>query len=194
MTPEQIAAQVAAAHSATKGRKATWDERAKRAATIERNPPAMSVHEAKFARSLDRIGVPWRREVAVGIYNLDFTLGSVGVEILGGEWHAYKGERHPRRVKYILGEGWALVYVWATSNYPLTRAAAEYCVAFAQEVSRNPALRGEYRVIRGDAHLIASGRDELDEFTLEQSARNSLNLTPSEIGKMGASARYGRKY
>src|SRR5690606_16633099 len=39
MTPEQIAAQVAAAHVAAKGRKATWEERAKRAATVERNPP-----------------------------------------------------------------------------------------------------------------------------------------------------------
>ena len=194
MSVDERRAQAAAANRAATGRVATWAERAKRAATVERKPPAMSVHESHFADMLSERGVPWRREVAVGIYNLDFALGSVGVEILGGEWHAHKGERHPRRIKHILSEGWALTYVWATPNYPLTDDAAEYCVAFAQEVSRDPSLIGEYRVIRGDAHLIASGRGELDQFALEQSARNGLNLTPSEIGKMGASARYGRDY
>lgn len=194
MTAEEIAAQTAAAHAATKGRKATWEERAKRAATVEIKPAPMSNHEATFAGYLDQLGIPWRREVAVGIYNIDFAIGSIAVEILGGEWHAYKGERHPRRIKYILSQGWALVYIWATPNYPLTLASAEHCVTLAQEASRNPAVIGEYRVIRGDAHEIARGRDELDEFSLEQSARNSANLTPSEIGKLGASTRYGRDY
>lgn len=175
MTSDEIAAQVEAAHIASKGRKATWSERAKRAATVERKPPAMSNHEAAFARMLIERNVAYRREVAVGIYNVDFTIGSVGVEVLGGEWHSYKRERHPRRMKYILNQGWSLVYLWATTNHPMTGAAAEYCVAFAQEVSRTPSLIGEYRVIRGDAHLIASGRDELDEFALEVSARDRAN-------------------
>lgn len=186
MTVEERLSQAAAAHVAATGRKHTFEERAKRARTVERQPPAMSVHEQTFADHLNELGVPFRREAAVGIYNLDFAIGSVGVEILGGEWHAYKGERHPRRIKYILGQNWSLVYVWATQGFPLTLTAAKYCVAYAQQVSREPSLIGEYRVIRGDAQLVASGRDQLDEFSLEQASRYGINIPPSERRFMGA--------
>ncbi len=192
MTDEQRAAQCAAAHLAATGRKKTWAEQAKRAASRESNPPAMSIHESTFANMLTDKGIPWRREVAVDIYNVDFTIGSVAVEILGGEWHAYKGERHPRRIKEILNAGWSLIYLWSTTNHPITAAAAEYCIAYAQQVSRNPSLIGEYRVIRGDAHLITAGRGELDQFALEQSARDSVKRTPSELAAHASSIRWQR--
>ncbi len=193
MTAEEIAAQTAAAHAASKGRRAARAERVKRAATVEAKPPAMSVHEAKFAGFLDQLGATWRREVAVDIYNVDFTIGPVAVEILGGEWHAYKGERHPRRIKKILDSGWALVYLWSTDHFPLTITAAEYCVTFAQQASREPSLIGEYRVIRGDAHLITTGRDELDQFSLEHAARHCIDsaehVRRAVAGRAAAKAR-----
>lgn len=163
MTPEARRAQATAAHNASRGRKAAWDERCRVASGRERNPPELSVHERPFAGWLAERDIPYRREVAVGPYNLDFAVGSVAVEILGGEWHAYKA-RHAHRTPYILDQRWAIAFVWSTANCPMTSSAADYVVAFANEVTRNPALIGEYRVVRGDGHLITSGRADDGQF------------------------------
>lgn len=164
MTPAERLNQAAAAHEAVRGRKVPHDERCKSALGRQRNPPAMSEPEARFADWLAERHVPYGREVAVGPYNLDFAIGAVGVEILGGEWHADKKARHSRRTPYILSGGWSLCFVWSTINHPMTAAAAEHVIAYANKVSRDPSALGEYRVIRGDGNLIASGRCEDDEF------------------------------
>lgn len=72
----------------------------------------------------------------------------------------------------------------------MTRHAAKYCVAIAQQATWNPSMIGQYRVIRGDGHEIATGREDLDEFTLEHAARDSLNLTPSERAALASIARW----
>lgn len=173
MTLAERKAQTAAANVAATGRKATWDERAKRASTVERKPPAMSRHERQFAVWLTKRHATYRREVAVGIYNVDFAVGPVAVEILGGEWHSYKTARHASRTPYILNQGWAMVFVWATANHSMTAAVAEYVIAFADEVRRDPSLMGEYRVIRGDGHVIATGRADDGQFSGIAAARDS---------------------
>lgn len=175
MSAAERLAQVSAAHRSNRGRVQTFDSRSRYAAAREKNPPAMSAPEAAFADWLGQRGIPYRREVAVGIYNLDFALGSVGVEILGGEWHAEKKARHGRRTPYILSEGWSLCFLWDTVNHPMTLAAAEQVITYAQHVSRNPATIGEYRVIRGDGNLIASGRCDDGEFAGVPPARDSVN-------------------
>jgi very-short-patch-repair endonuclease/predicted HTH domain antitoxin len=163
MTPEERAAQAAAAHEAVRGRTCSFEERCRSAKGRERNPVPMSDHEAAFAAWLTERNVPYRREVAVGPYNVDFAVGSVAVEVLGGEWHASKAI-HARRTPYILGQGWALAFVWAVPNHPLTAQAAEEVVAYANLVSRNPTLLGQYRVIRGDGHTITIGRCDDGQF------------------------------
>ena len=115
-TTEERAAITAAANAAARGRKSTIEERSKRALTEQARPRAMSVHEAQFASLLDAQHVEWQREIACGPYNLDFTIGPVAVEILGGNWHAYKTAKHAHRSKYVLDAGWCLVYVWSTVN------------------------------------------------------------------------------
>lgn len=170
--PQRI--NTTAANAAARGRKATFKERCLRALTEQANPRPMSVHEARFAEFLDGMGADWKREIACGPYNLDFTVGPVAVEVLGGNWHAYKTARHALRSEYVLNAGWCLVYVWSTANWPLTSKAAEYVVSLANEASGNPSLIGEYRVIRGDAHEITAGRGQFDNFTNEFSPRGCL--------------------
>ena len=187
-TVEERAAITAAANVAARGRKARPDEAVKRALTNERSPKPMSVHEAQFARLLDAQRVEWQREIACGPYNIDFIVGPVAVEILGGSWHAQKTARHARRSEHILNAGWTLCYVWSTVNWPLTSKAAEYVVALADQASRNPALVGEYRVIRGDAHEIAAGRGQLDNLTNELLPRGSLN--PEEQARRASLIRW----
>lgn len=164
MSPEQRAEQAAAAHAAVRGRKSSWYERCRIAKTRQWNPPALSRHEQIFESNLRNRDIPYRREVAIGPYNVDFTLGPVAVEILGGEWHLDKVERHGERTPYILSEGWCLAFVWAVENYPLGPGAANQVITFANSASWNPTLLGEYRVVRGDGYLIARGRCDDGEF------------------------------
>jgi very-short-patch-repair endonuclease len=159
MTAAERKAQAAAAHAASTGRIATWEERCLRAATVEQRPPAMSRHEQQ----------------AVGPYNIDFTVGTVAVEVLGGEWHGYKATRHARRTPYILDQGWSMAFLWATANCPMTHAAADYVIAFADELARDPSPGREYRVVRGDGYLIARGCRDDDEFAGIPAARHGAN-------------------
>jgi very-short-patch-repair endonuclease len=138
----------------------------------------MSVHEAQFATWLDERDIPYIREMAIDKYNVDFALdGPIAVEILGGEWHGTRKKtlRHSERTPQILDAGWLLLFVWATPAFPLTPTCADYTVALLKEASRDPSLIGEYRVIRGDAQLLARARAEDYHRTGIPSARKGSN-------------------
>lgn len=192
MTAEERAAQAKAANIAATGRKATWEERCIRAQTIERNPRPLSGHEQQFAHWLDGRQISYRREVAVGIYNVDFTVGSIAVEILGGEWHAYK-TGHATRTPHILDQGWNLLFIWATINCPMTDATADYTITLMDELRRNPTSIREYRVIRGDGYLLARGSRDSEEFSGIIPSRSCLDdiTTKSWIGKRANDIRNG---
>lgn len=187
MTIEQRRQQASAAHEASRGRQASMAERCKRAETVERSPGPMSAHEQQFAGWLNERGIPFRREVAVGPYNVDFGIGPIAVEILGGEWHLEKNARHSQRTPYILDQGWSLAFVWATPNCPMTSKAAEQVITWANQFSRDPSSLSEYRVIRGDGHIIATGT-EGNEFTGIPASRSGLNR--SEVGRLGCLVRW----
>lgn len=166
-TAEQRSAITAAAHDAVRGTTLTEEHlvrmaQAKEAAGRGRR---FSRHEESLNNWLREHGVNAVREKAVGKYNIDLAIAPIAVEVLGGNWHAYKAT-HAQRTPYILNEGWMLLFVWAIRRAPLCVEAGEYIVALADEARRNPALRGQYRVIRGDGKLVASGCADDNEFPL----------------------------
>lgn len=159
VTPAERRTKVQPAHEGRRRRPITEEGYERRARTREANPAPMSNHEAQFAAWLSERNVAYVREKAVGRYSVDFAVGSIAVEILGGNWHsrASKRSRHDRRTPYILDKGWNILFVWAASNYPMTSAVADYLVAFIDEMSRNPPAVRQYRVVRGDGQLLAGG-------------------------------------
>lgn len=174
-TREERRAITAAANAALRGIPQPEEHRAKIALTRQARPPAMSIHEGQLAGWLAERNVTYTREKAVGRYNLDFAIETVAVEVLGGEWHnsRVKTVIHGRRTPYILDQGWAIAFVWATPSHPMTETVTEKVVAYVDEVRRNPSLIGEYRVIRGDGQLLARGRKEDYERTGIMPARDS---------------------
>lgn len=165
MTARQRRAQVAAAHEATRGRKATREERIKRALTVEGFPDsAISDHERVIAGLLAERGVPFTPQKAVDVFNIDIALNvcheditlygpPIAVEVYGGGWHAYGSHkrRHPKRVKYLLNHGWHVVIVWVdVTKHPAGAGVADYLVSFLEHSRRLPAGRREYRVVWGD--------------------------------------------
>lgn len=169
MTADERKRQAAAANAAMRGVPAVEERLVKAAKTKERTRYSQSDGEkllVGWLADLDPVS-----QKAVGRYNVDVAVAPVAVEVLGGEWHGYK-RHHATRTKYIADAGWALLFVWNTANYPLTRSAAHYVREFVEEASVNPTLIGEYRVIRGDGQLVTIGRADDEEFTVIPPARD----------------------
>lgn len=180
MTPEQRAAQVAAAHDAARGRRARPEESARRAITIERQARdglrKPSSGESLMLGWLAEAGLECTFQKAVWRYNLDIAIGEhFGVEILGGCWHAMKDRRvkEASRLKELLSRGWCVAYVWNTSSMPMNRWCAEQVVSFYKVASAFPSSRGKYWVVRGDGKITAFDSDYVNEraFVLPSEAR-----------------------
>lgn len=168
-TPDERRQWAQASHDAIRGTKFSDARLANKALGIERIGHVTSKLELTMTewlrdRGVDRI-VPQK---AIGPYNADIGAAPVAVEIYGGNWHGsgHHAERSPKRFRYILNQGWAVIVVWVNRNYPLDGRAANYVAAYIEEARGDPSLVGEYRVIRGDGQLVAQGRDDLDKLTV----------------------------
>ena len=148
LTPEQRRLNAQAAHDAVRGRKAPFDELCTRAQTREREQLGVSDYDRQLAAWLEAAGMTTVLGKAIGPYNVDIASAPIAVEVFGGAWH-YGGRaaaRWPKRIRYLLDQGWSVVVVWVeVPQYPLTKAAAEYICRFAQETHQE----SQYRVIRG---------------------------------------------
>jgi len=182
-------ARVAAAHASKRGRPPREESLVLAAETRGKRGPG-SRGEEKMLGWLKQRGEEPGVQTPVGRYNIDFTVASVAVEFLGGEWHRYK-RTHGVRTKALLDAGWHVLFVWDVTNYPVTSKAADYAVAFAKEARRNPTAAREYRVIRGDGELVARGRLKDYEMPAIPAARSGMSR--SEVGRLGAAARWGNK-
>jgi len=171
-THEQRMAYIAAAHTAVRGKKRTIEDLSKRAIGKERMQSHASETERQFAQWLTDYGLSPVMQKAIGTYNIDIAVPPVAVEIFGGGWHAYGSHaaRSSKRFNYILNNGWAAVAIWVSSKYcPLTVEAADYVVAFLEQVRGNPSLIGQYRVIRGDGKDVTIDGTNLDYLTVKPS-------------------------
>lgn len=200
MTPEQRAAQLAAAHQA-------WREPRRRVAPelegkrprkryskslVEqptfidadgrrRHSPELLAAKAALREQRGDLGSPgeialggWLRDrghvptpqKAIGKYNVDLAMAPVAVEVLGGGWHL-TNRKHAVRTPYILNEGWHLVFAWDhEGDSALACGAADYIVAFLNQVRRDPPSVSQYRVISGNGQLLAAGSADDNKFTL----------------------------
>lgn len=166
MTPEERAAQAAAAHEAVRGVRHTEEQLLTRAVAREGKGLCDSPGELFLMAELRKRGVEPTPQKAIGKYNVDLSVAPVAVEVLGGGWH-YTKRHHAVRTPYILNEGWCLLFVWNHEGQSaLGSGAADYVVSYLEEIRRDPSLVGEYRVITGRGQLLAAGRAEDDEFTL----------------------------
>lgn len=165
MTSEERSLLTEAAHEAARGRSVPAEELFARARMRERTLSHASPREGVFGKHLAGRTHEVTPQKAVGPYNVDFAVGPVAVEVLGGNWHAYKPE-HAQRTPYLLNAGWHVLFVWDLKKAPLCIEAAEYVLAWAQQASGNPAAVRQYRVIRGDGQLAASGSADDQHFPL----------------------------
>lgn len=167
-------AQVEAANKATRMRRVPEIERFRAALLRERKGRPGSVGEVALLALLQERGLNPTVERAVGPYNVDLAVLPVAVEVLGGGFHGVKA-RHAERTPYILDAGWHLVMVW---NYEgcsaLGSGAADYLVAFFDQVRRNPPATSQYRVVTGQGQVLAACGREDNQFPLVPPPRGRL--------------------
>lgn len=187
-TAAERKARTASAHAALRGKTPSSERLSKAAQTRQANGSSQSAGERSLLLWLNERGELPDTQTAVDRYNIDLTLSDVAVELLGGEWHRYKRSA-ATRTKVILDAGWHLLFIWDTPNYPLSPAAAEYLLSFVKFTRDNPTAVREYRVIRGDGEFVAQG--SLDNYDLTRIPAARSGLSRSEVGKLGAAARWG---
>lgn len=180
-TPEENRRNVEAAHRVSHSRPRTFAHKCKSALTRQERQTHVSPAELLLREWLQSRGIDSVPQQAIGPYNADLGAAPVAVEIQGGGWHAHgvHAALAPDRTRYILDQGWLLVFVWVDRRkWRLTTDCADYLVALIEEARRDPSLRGEYRVIRGDGQEVARDRDNLDHVTLVPSYRRSDDARP----------------
>jgi len=171
-TPEENRAIMQAAQAAVRGRRQTPLHRARIAQTRERLQTHTSEDEIFIAKLLSTRGLNPIPQKAIGPYNVDVAAGTVAVEVFGGGWHAYgtHKRRTPKRLRYILNQGWNLVIIWNLRHrWPMTADAAGYIAAFVEEARCDPTIRGQYRVIWSDGQVVPSSDFDVDDLTVKPS-------------------------
>jgi len=172
-SPEEHRRNTEAAHRVPK-KPRTFEQKCKYAVTRQERQTHVSPAELLLREWLRARGIESIPQQAIGPYNTDLGASPVAVEIQGGGWHAYGDHAAiaPKRTRYILDQGWLLIFVWVDRRkWALTPACADYLVALIEQARRDPSMRGEYRVVRGDGKEFARDRDNLDNITLVPSYR-----------------------
>ena len=166
-SPEERQRLSAAAHDAVRGKPQTLDHRMKRARTVEALGKMQPTEQAA-KRILEARGITSVPQKAIGPYNCDLGCAPVAVEIFGGNWH-FTGlhmARTPKRLRYMMDEGWHVLMIVVSRQFPITGEVADYAVSWIQERRSNPAMVREYRVVRGAGQLISSGCAEDDDVSI----------------------------
>jgi len=150
-SPEDHRRYAQAANAAVRGVPKTFEAKSRAARARQGNGLRINDTERTLATWLTERGVPAVPQQAIGPYNCDIGADPIAIEIQGGHWHASGAHRarFPNRTRYILDQGWLLVFVWVTNYAPLRPALADYLVTLFEQAHRDPALNGQYRVVWG---------------------------------------------
>lgn len=171
-----------AANAARRGRRDDPERKARRAVTRQVRELGVSALDRQLCRWLLEADPTTAGTLvkAIGPYNVDVAVSpAIAVELWGGAWHrkSRATNRHRERTRYLLDAGWHLVIVeCANDGFALSHGAAEYVLAFREQVGRDPTARREYRVVRGTGQELIRGCAECDQFPFKLPARRPGHL------------------
>lgn len=166
MTVTERKAAIANAQEWTRGKKLSFEHLCKVAKGVERNQSNVSASEKFLFSLLLERGIKTIPQKAVGKYNIDLAIFPLGIEVLGGFWHASKS-KHIERTRYLFDNGWNMLFIWNHAiRSPITHGVAEYIVSYLDELSRNPTSICQYRVVRGDGQELSRGSSNDDSISI----------------------------
>jgi hypothetical protein len=119
-----------------------------------------------------------RRQRAIGPYNVDFSVGTIAVEVRGRALDPVFRKRFPERTKHLFEAGWSVLWFYFdTGKWLLTPEVADYAARLIQQFSREPPSVCEYRMIWGAGEYVARGRANDNNLTLIVPFRQGRNTT-----------------
>lgn len=161
-TPEQRAHQVSACHKSTIGRHVSFNEKIKRAKGKEGKINRHSTYESTVRDILIDNGINFTIGKAVSIYNIDFVVGNIAVEVFGGHWsYSDKGRvnRYIKRTKELAELGYHCIFIMCNQQRPID---ADNLIRNINFFRRLPASPCQYRMVWGDFDSPAGLCDELN--------------------------------
>lgn len=143
-----------AAHSAVRGKQRDITELIQRALTRQQTLQYATPIEFAFGDMLIQHGLRVIYQRAIERYNIDIAIETppIAIEIEFNRTLPFvsRPANHHRRSEYLLDLGWNLCYILICKSWPLTVGAADYIVAWTQQLCTNDTIRGQYSVIRGN--------------------------------------------
>lgn len=177
-TPEQIAALTANANKAAKGRKATFEERVKRAVTQEGKINSLSGYEADIFSVLSERFYKVTPGKQIEIYNADFAIGNVTVEVFGGGWAISDRKRINRyieRTKQIAKSGFHTIFIMLDNKSLIFDARK--LISAVDIASLYPASPSKYWVIWGDTDGSTGLSSDIDDSAFVRPFVNVRDVT-----------------
>jgi hypothetical protein len=116
---------VRAAHEATRGRKASIDERARNAVTRGGMECFIGLGEDEVAGLLEGIGLDVPRQVPEGRFNIDVAVGNVAVEVVRHTNNPAKRPSQVERAEALEAAGWRVLFLWC---YRCVRTPGAFCM------------------------------------------------------------------
>lgn len=167
MTDEQRRNQVAHAHDASRGKPKTHAERVMRAKTCQEATSEchIGIGEPEFKQFLTNIRRPFVYQKAADVYNIDFAIGSVAVELTSVTSRYAAGNAVAnKRMKKLADLGYKVLAVVMDDPATLI-ACADDILAFVDELDGLEPVLGQYWVIRCRRQDCTIVTNELGQYT-----------------------------
>ena len=169
MTQEQRSSLTEPANNSLRGSNQSIEGLLKKALGVERQARITGAHEKTLSDIFIKNKIEFIPQKAIGVYNTDFAIGSVAVEVFGGNFHAYGAHRDRlfKRMNYILNSGWNIYIIWVDTKRSglIGESVFNDLLTFSQLSCVNPSFRGQYRVVWSDGHFISTGGCDNDDFS-----------------------------
>lgn len=156
-TPEQIAHLVDAAHKASKGRKFDVEEKERRAVGRYKSKKINSIYEQIFIKILDELNIKYEFQLPIGVYNVDFLIDGVIVELFGGDWHCsgYHKEIFPTRTKFLLTQNYPILFVFANDKNLFEKEIYEKIIPMIKKMKTSD--KGKFTILWKNGEYSSSG-------------------------------------
>jgi hypothetical protein len=168
MTLNQRQQRVQSANNAIRGMKRSHDEKIRRAITktTQFSPQWVGYGEDEFAKALTELNIKFSRQTAVDIYNVDFIIGNIAVELKCGATSRsnVKSEYFSGRIKELSDRGYIVCYI-AFKNVSAFISSLDYIISNLNILASNPSSSSKYWMIWCRFNEFTTLRNELGQFT-----------------------------
>lgn len=177
-TSAQKKALTNAANMAATGRVRAESEKIKAARTMEGRVNPRSKYEGLVLDALNERFDNVIPSKAINIYNADFAIGRVTVEVFGGGWsvsNRRRIEHYIRRTKEIGKLGYHVIFIVLRDSFTATHASK--LMSTIDVASIDPSITSKYWVIWGDLDGSTGFCSDIDDSSFINPSINTRDIT-----------------